>query len=64
MAVFFKYIREFPVYEPFCFQDILFFILHGDFLQITLFTRKLQVLFFLGLKVQSSLSVCAKFLVY
>ena len=44
---------------------ILIFTLHGGFSQITLFIRRLQApLFLLGLKVQGSLDVCVKFLVY
>ena len=56
-----EYVSEFPVYEPFCFEGILFFILYRGFLQITPFVRKLQALFLLGLEVQVSLNVCAIF---
>ena len=64
MVVFFKNALEnFQVLKPFCFEDILSFILHGEFLQITPF-RRLQASFLLGLNVQRFLDVCTKFLLY
>ena len=48
---------EFPVYKLFCFVDILFFILHRGFLEITTSIRKLQASFLLELNVQGSLDM-------
>lgn len=50
---------------PFCFEEIQFFIfhgVHGGFLQITPFIKRLQGSFLLGQKVQGSLDMCVKFL--
>ena len=58
-------IGEFLVYEPFCFEDILFFFFfHRGVSQITLVIKGLQASFLIGLRVQGSLNVCIKFLVY
>ena len=47
----------------FALKTYCFFILHGGFSRITPFIRRVQASFLLGLEVQDSLDVCARFLV-
>ena len=55
--------QEFLGYEPFCFENVLFFLaLRGGFLHITSFIGMLQALFFQEFKVHGFMDECAKFL--